>query len=50
MQGPPKHLNGKDEKGNIFPEVVATFSAKRLFGYKSLVCATAAIMILSFAV
>jgi len=34
----------------IFSEVVATFSGKRLFGYKSLVYATAAIMVLSFAV
>ena len=34
----------------IFSEVVATFSGKRLFGYKSLVYATAAIMILSFTV
>jgi len=34
----------------VFSEVVATFSGKRLFGYKSLVYATAAIAILSFAV
>ena len=34
----------------IFSEVVATFSGKRLFGYKSLVYATLAIMILSFTV
>jgi cytochrome o ubiquinol oxidase subunit 1 len=34
----------------VFSEVVATFSGKRLFGYKSLVYATAAIMILSFTV
>jgi cytochrome o ubiquinol oxidase subunit I len=34
----------------IFSEVVATFSGKRLFGYKSLVYATAAIMVLSFTV
>ena len=34
----------------IYAEVVATFSAKRLFGYTSLVCATAAIAILSFTV
>jgi cytochrome o ubiquinol oxidase subunit 1 len=34
----------------VFSEVVATFSGKRLFGYKSLVYATAAIMILSFSV
>ncbi|EFK11065.1 cytochrome o ubiquinol oxidase, subunit I [delta proteobacterium NaphS2] len=34
----------------IFSEVVATFSGKRLFGYNSLVYATAAIMVLSFAV
>jgi cytochrome o ubiquinol oxidase subunit 1 len=34
----------------IFSEVVATFSGKRLFGYRSLVYATAAIMILSFSV
>jgi len=34
----------------IFSEVVATFSGKRLFGYRSLVYATAAIMVLSFAV
>ena len=34
----------------IFSEVVATFSRKRLFGYKSLVYATAVIMILSFMV
>ena len=34
----------------IFSEVVATFSGKRLFGYKSLVYATLAIMILSFMV
>jgi cytochrome o ubiquinol oxidase subunit 1 len=34
----------------IFSEVVATFSGKRLFGYKSLVYATAVITILSFTV
>jgi cytochrome o ubiquinol oxidase subunit 1 len=34
----------------VFSEVVATFSQKRLFGYTSLVYATAAIMVLSFAV
>jgi cytochrome o ubiquinol oxidase subunit 1 len=34
----------------VFSEVVATFSGKRLFGYTSLVLATAAIMILSFCV
>ena len=34
----------------IFSEVVATFSGKRLFGYTSMVWATAAIMILSFVV
>jgi cytochrome o ubiquinol oxidase subunit 1 len=34
----------------IFSEVVATFSGKRLFGYKSLVYATLAIMLLSFTV
>lgn len=34
----------------IFSEVVATFSAKRLFGYASLVYATAAIALLSFTV
>jgi cytochrome o ubiquinol oxidase subunit 1 len=34
----------------IYSEVVATFSGKPLFGYKSLVYATAAIMILSFSV
>ncbi|MFC0877397.1 cytochrome o ubiquinol oxidase subunit I [Saccharicrinis sp. FJH2] len=34
----------------VFSEVVATFSGKRLFGYKSLVYATVAIMILSFTV
>lgn len=34
----------------IFSEVVATFSRKRLFGYKSLVYATAVIMFLSFTV
>jgi len=34
----------------IFSEVVATFSGKRLFGYKSLVWATVAIMVLSFCV
>ncbi len=34
----------------VFSEVVATFSGKRLFGYRSLVYATAAIMVLSFAV
>lgn len=34
----------------IFSEVVATFSRKRLFAYKSLVWATAVIMILSFTV
>jgi cytochrome o ubiquinol oxidase subunit 1 len=34
----------------VFSEVVATFSGKRLFGYKSLVYATAAITVLSFSV
>lgn len=34
----------------IFSEVVATFSGKRLFGYKSLVYATAVITFLSFSV
>lgn len=34
----------------IFSEVVATFSGKRLFGYASMVAATAAIMLLSFIV
>ncbi|MDQ8726675.1 cytochrome o ubiquinol oxidase subunit I [Bradyrhizobium sp. LHD-71] len=34
----------------IFSEVVATFSAKRLFGYTSLVYATASIAVLSFTV
>ena len=34
----------------IFSEVVATFSGKRLFGYGSMVYATAAIMVLSFSV
>ena len=34
----------------VFSEVVATFSRKRLFGYDSLVYATAAIAILSFTV
>jgi cytochrome o ubiquinol oxidase subunit 1 len=34
----------------VFSEVVPTFSAKRLFGYKSMVYATAAIGVLSFAV
>jgi len=34
----------------VFSEVVATFSKKRIFGYGSLVYATAAIMFLSFAV
>jgi cytochrome o ubiquinol oxidase subunit 1 len=34
----------------IYSEVVATFSRKKLFGYVSLVYATAAIMLLSFAV
>jgi cytochrome o ubiquinol oxidase subunit 1 len=34
----------------IYSEVVATFSAKRLFGYASLVYATAAIAVLSFVV
>jgi len=34
----------------VFSEVVATFSGKRLFGYTSLVYATAAIMVLSFSV
>jgi cytochrome o ubiquinol oxidase subunit 1 len=34
----------------VFSEVVATFSGKRLFGYRSLVYASAAIMILSFSV
>ncbi len=34
----------------VYSEVVATFARKRLFGYKSLVYATAAIMFLSFTV
>jgi cytochrome o ubiquinol oxidase subunit I len=34
----------------IFSEVVATFSKKRIFGYKSVVFATAVIMFLSFTV
>jgi cytochrome o ubiquinol oxidase subunit 1 len=34
----------------VFSEVSATFSGKRLFGYRSLVLATAVIMILSFSV
>ena len=34
----------------IYSEVVATFSKKRLFGYNSMVWATAAIMVLSFSV
>jgi cytochrome o ubiquinol oxidase subunit 1 len=34
----------------VFSEVVPTFSAKRLFGYKSMIYATAAIGILSFTV
>ncbi|WP_372774422.1 cytochrome o ubiquinol oxidase subunit I [Mangrovibacterium sp.] len=34
----------------IFSEIVSTFSSKRLFGYSSLVYATAVIMILSFTV
>jgi cytochrome o ubiquinol oxidase subunit 1 len=34
----------------VFSEVTATFSGKRLFAYRSLVYATAAIMILSFSV
>ena len=34
----------------IFSEVVATFSGKRLFGYRSMVYATAAITVLSFSV
>ena len=34
----------------VFSEVVATFARKRLFGYTSLVYATAAIMVLSFSV
>ncbi|WP_011582847.1 MULTISPECIES: cytochrome o ubiquinol oxidase subunit I [Chelativorans] len=34
----------------VFSEVVATFSRKRLFGYRSLVYATAAIALLSFTV
>jgi cytochrome o ubiquinol oxidase subunit 1 len=34
----------------VFSEVSATFSGKRLFGYRSLVFATAVIMILSFSV
>jgi cytochrome o ubiquinol oxidase subunit 1 len=34
----------------VFSEVVATFSGKRLFGYHSLVYATAAITVLSFSV
>ncbi|HUC63337.1 MAG TPA: cytochrome o ubiquinol oxidase subunit I [Alphaproteobacteria bacterium] len=34
----------------VFSEVVATFSGKRLFGYKSMVYATVAITVLSFTV
>ncbi len=34
----------------VFSEVVATFSGKRLFGYRSMVYATLAIMVLSFSV
>ncbi|MCP4329770.1 MAG: cytochrome o ubiquinol oxidase subunit I [Alphaproteobacteria bacterium] len=34
----------------VYSEVVATFSSKRLFGYKSLVYATMAIALMSFAV
>ena len=34
----------------IYSEVAATFSSKRLFGYTSMVYATAAIMVLSFSV
>ncbi len=34
----------------IFSEVIATFSGKKLFGYKGMVYATAAIMVLSFIV
>lgn len=34
----------------VFSEVVSTFSGKRLFGYRSMVYATAAITVLSFAV
>jgi cytochrome o ubiquinol oxidase subunit 1 len=34
----------------VFSEVVATFCGKRLFGYRSMVYATAAIMVLSFSV
>ena len=34
----------------IFSEVVATFAKKPLFGYKTMVCATCAIMVLSFLV
>ena len=34
----------------VFSEIVATFSVKRLFAYKSLIYATAVIMILSFTV
>jgi cytochrome o ubiquinol oxidase subunit I len=34
----------------VYSEVVATFSSKRLFAYKSLVYATSAIMVLSFSV
>ncbi len=34
----------------IYSEVVSTFSSKRLFGYTSMVLATAAIMVLSFMV
>ena len=34
----------------VFSEVVATFSGKRLFGYRSMVCATLAICVLSFMV
>lgn len=34
----------------VYSEVVSTFSGKRLFGYRSLVYATAVIMILSFSV
>ncbi|AJP59853.1 cytochrome o ubiquinol oxidase subunit I [Pandoraea faecigallinarum] len=34
----------------IFSEIISTFSGKKLFGYKSMVYATAAIMVLSFLV
>ncbi|XQM33236.1 cytochrome o ubiquinol oxidase subunit I [Cupriavidus sp. H19C3] len=34
----------------IFSEIIATFSGKKLFGYKSMVYATSAIMVLSFIV